>query len=135
MNKIEPIKKRYYELAKQIGAPEKYIQFREHPLGDGSPHIEFSTLYYFVVSERGTEYERRPTNDPDEILYWLISDLTKQMAIEFELTHRIETEDCRRKIFSKHLDLLNSVNSTWADKKQDEYNRILKQYPYNDKKS
>ena len=39
------------------------------PHGDGPPYIEVADdAYYFVFGERGKEFERRRTDDPDELL-------------------------------------------------------------------
>ncbi|MBC8142094.1 MAG: hypothetical protein H7Y38_11715, partial [Armatimonadetes bacterium] len=51
---------------------------------DGSPHMEWvSGEYHYVVTERGSEWERRTTADKKEALYWCVSDLVWSMASEY----------------------------------------------------
>ena len=93
---------------------------------DGSPHVEYEgDELHYVITERGSEYERRKTKNPDDILFWLVSDMTFSMASDFELNNRIETEDFRIQLFSKDLELLNSINNNWAEKLRVEYNKLL----------
>lgn len=133
MKSIETIKSHYYRIAKQLNAPKKYVRFAKTANHDGSPHIEFvNDKYYYVVTERGVELERKQTTDPDEILYWLISDITFYMSSDYELNHRIESEDCRRQLFKKDVELLNGIESHWAEKKKKEYESILKTNPFYD---
>ena len=107
MKSISAIKSRYYSVARRLRAPTAHVHFATTPHHDGSPHVERnSDAYCYVVTERGREFERRRTPDPDELLYWLVSDLTWAMACEYELRHRIADEDCRRLLFQKQLQCL-----------------------------
>lgn len=124
--KINSIKNEYYRIAKQLKAPKLYIQFAETPRHDGSPHIEYEgDEFHYVITERGSEYERRKTKNPDDILFWLVSDITFSMAADFELYNRIETEDSRIQLFSKDLELLSSINKNWAEKIRVKYNKLI----------
>jgi superfamily II helicase len=100
--------------------------FRTVPSHDGSPHIEQNgDTYEFVVTERGSEFERQSTKSEDEILYWLFSSITHQMAVDYELHHRIEEQDCRIIYFPKHVELLQILNAEWARKQARQYKTIL----------
>lgn len=102
---------------------------------DGSPHIERNeNTFFYVVTERGQEFERRTTSDPDELLYWLVSDLTWAMASEYELQHRFAEQDFRRLLFKKHLELLSRVSSQWSERKRVEYDKVLDEHPFCDGK-
>ena len=86
-----------------------------------------------MVTERGSEYERRETSDPDDVLYWLVSDTTREAAQRFELAQRVPGMDCRRLLFAKHVELLEGIRVAWGNRKREEYERILKDCPYNDR--
>ena len=100
---------------------------------DGSPHIELvSGKYNYVVTERGSEYERRVAQTEDELMYWLMDDLTTGIALQIELENRIPGEDSRRQWFSKSVELLARLSPEWAARKQAEYMQILRRHPYRD---
>ena len=133
MRSISAIKSRYYAIARLLGAPAKHITFATQPRHDGGPHVERDgDAYYYVVSERGHELERRVTGDPEELLYWLVSDLASAMASEYELAHRRVGEDSRRQLFDKHVELLALANGSWSQRKRAEYDELLRSYPFSD---
>jgi len=89
MKMIAAIKSRYYSIARQLKAPAAHVHFATTPQHDGSPHVEMDgESYCYVVTERGQEFERRRTTDADELLYLLVSDVTRAMASDYELRHR-----------------------------------------------
>ncbi|MBF0410494.1 MAG: hypothetical protein HQM10_24325 [Candidatus Riflebacteria bacterium] len=121
---------RYHAIAHYLGAPAKCICFATTPQHDGSPHIEFiSGEFHYIVTERGSEYERRKTSDPEELLFWLVSDLTWSMASEWEIKHRIDGEDFRKQLFNKDVELLSQVNADWGRRKKEKYESILRDFP------
>jgi hypothetical protein len=107
--------------------------FATQPHYGGGSHVErVGDAYAYVVSERGTEFERRVTRDPDELLYWLVAELTFEMAMEYELAHRRENVDSRRLLFEKHLELLEQANPAWSAAKRSEYDAVLRLHPFED---
>jgi hypothetical protein len=129
---LAEVKKRYYAIVRQLGASAEHVCFATTPRHDGSPHVECDggELHY-VVTERGQEHQRRVTRDPDEILSWLISDLTWEMASEWEVAHRSAGEDIRRQLFRRHVELLRSVNPDWAAARRAKYEELLNEsYPF-----
>jgi hypothetical protein len=57
------------------------------PQHDGGPHVEIiGDKYHYVVTERGSELERKITTDRQELLYWLISGVVFEMVGDFELS-------------------------------------------------
>lgn len=130
---LSTIKSRYYVIARRLGAPKRHVMFATQPTGFGDPHVEkLDDTYAYVVSERGHEIERRVTQDSDELLYWLVSDLTWSMASEYELSHRSENTDFRRLLFRKHLELLSLANPKWSEAKRNEYDLVLRAHPFSD---
>jgi hypothetical protein len=100
---------------------------------DGSPHVELvDGGYHYVVTERGSEYERRIAENEDELLYWLMSDVTTGIALEIELNNRIPGQDSRRQWFSKNIELLNRLSTEWAGQKEFEYEKVLTMHPFRD---
>ncbi|MDP3068787.1 MAG: Imm63 family immunity protein [Opitutaceae bacterium] len=135
-NAIAALRRRYNDYAEQLGAPQQYIMFRETPAHDGSPHIESEGAdFCFVVTERGTEFERRRTREPETILYWLLNGLTFQMASDFEVKHRKPNEDSRRQLFTKQIELLSSMNPDWGRRRAEELRQVLSEHPYVDSSS
>ena len=102
-------------------------------LGFGEPHIEVhESEYHYVVSERGEEFKRQRTKDPDELLYWMISNITRKMASDWELANREVGKDSRRLLFQRDIDLLKTINVDWAERKRTQYNEVLKSHPFID---
>ncbi len=133
MRSLLDLKSTYLAIAKQLNAPPELIRFDETPQHDGSPHIESDGIQFaYVTTERGDEYERKYTTNEDDILYWLVCELTGKMASRFELTHRILNQDSRRMLFEKHIELLGRVHPEWRNRLQSEYQAILAQHPFQD---
>jgi hypothetical protein len=133
MLSLGAIRSRYYAAAKRLNAPKEMVRFATQPTTDGGPHVErVGDAYVYAVWERGTELERRVTQDPDELLYWLVSALTFEMACQYELSHRVPGKDSRRPLFEKQLELLRLVNQAWSERKQIEFNAILREHPFSD---
>ncbi len=129
---LEQLQSRYLEIAKRLGVREPHRFFTE-PQHDGSAHIEFAgTELRYIVTERGQVLESRSTYDPDELLFWLVEDLTWSSAASYEVSHRIPDEDSRRQLFSKHVELLKSVNREWAALVKARYDKLVERHPWND---
>ena len=104
--------------------------------GFGDPHIEVDTTHYhYVVTERGKELERKTTLDADELIYWLISDVIRDIASDYEMKHRVPNQDSRRQQFQKEIELFLLVNPDWAARKKNELAVILAEHPFSDKMS
>lgn len=92
---VEGLRSAFYLRCDSLTAdPTYHGWFRTAPGHDGSPHLEMGGSYFcFVVTERGKEYERRRTLDPDEVLYWLVSTVVFDLACKFELENRRSNQD------------------------------------------
>jgi hypothetical protein len=55
------------------------------------------------------------------------------MALEWELQHRIEGEDFRRQFFRKDIELMTLVSEDWARRKKEKYEKIIGEYPFDDR--
>lgn len=108
--------------------------FRVSPQHDGSAHIEIAEdRYHYVVTERGTELERRTTSDADELLYWLACNIVGKLASTYESQHRVEGQSYRRLLFERELELLGRIKPEWVVKRRAEIARILRNHPFDDK--
>ena len=101
--------------------------------GDGSPFLRVvADGYIYANEERGHVYNERKTQDLDELLYWIMKDITRSMASEYELANRVPHADFRRLLFAKDLELLGSLKPEWRERKREYYDAVLAQYPFND---
>ena len=108
-------------------------QFDTSPTDNGEAHAEHrgSTVAY-AITERGREVERRETADPDELLYWLVSDVARDAAQRYELRHRQPGVDSRRLYFQQLVELLSRLRPEWGEPTRQEYERVLERHPFSD---
>jgi len=131
------LQKRYEHLLQNLLPLVSASVFHQHiqtrPTNNGDAHVEIvSGMLHYVVTERGAELRRRITSDSEELLYWLIDDVTSSISYKFDasLLDRLLRKDPRRQRFKKHLKLLEKVNPEWAAKKKIYYAEVLGSYPY-----
>jgi hypothetical protein len=86
-----------------------------------------------IVTERGSEFERTSLSSDEEALFNLTRDLTFGMAVEYELTNRDESEDCRVKISSFQIDMMGKVSREWQRRTEDEWRGILREHPLHER--
>jgi hypothetical protein len=97
------------------------------------PHVEVDARgYHFVVVEHGQEHERLTTGDLDDLLFHVFQSITFRLAMDYELAHQIETQDCRRLAFQKQIELLSQLSKRWADREAEEHQHILQGQPFDD---
>ncbi|MFW9877667.1 MAG: Imm63 family immunity protein [Candidatus Thorarchaeota archaeon] len=130
---ISTIRKKVREYGKKINTPSHLLSVRSSPDGFGTPHIEIDENgYNYVVSERGREHERRQTKDITKLLYWILDSIVFIMASDYELENRKPTEDHRRQLFNKEIELMGQIDSKFLQWKKEEVYKILEEYPYED---
>ncbi len=129
---VTEIEKIVKQLAEKINTPSYYLPTFSLPKGDATPNIEIdsSGLYNYVISERGTEYERRITSDLKELLYWIFTSVTFFMACDFELKNRVKNRDFRKIMFAKQKELLGILDRDWEEKERKEHQSILVNSPF-----
>ena len=130
---LSALEQRVRSLATSLNAPAIYLPTFGYSQEDGTPHIEISCTYDFVVSERGNEFERRRTRDVDELLFWVFQAVTFSMASEYELSHRRRGEDSRRQLFAVKVDLLKTLSPEWGQREDENLKHILRQHPFRDR--
>lgn len=133
MLSLATIRKRVKELAKLVNAPKELTKVAGSPDWMGGVYVEVDGKgYHYVNSERGNEYERHTTKDIQELLYWLLKDITSQIASDHELSNRIPYADSRRLWFKKWVELMGIIDPEFHRKLEDELNKTLKEAPYSD---
>src|SRR4051812_20272455 len=134
MKSLTGIKAEVDRLAAMIGAtghhaPPTY----GHTEDFARPHIEVDSRgYHFIVVERGHERERFTTGELDDLLCRIFQSVTFSLTIDYELAHRIETQDCRRLGFHRQIELLSQLSKRWAEREAEEHERILREHPFDD---
>jgi hypothetical protein len=123
---LNNLQSEFIRLAREIQAPTKLIVFRTKPEEKGGSHVEIEggKFYYVTVVPEMRQVERRQASSFDEILYWLINDLTLAMAAE-ELNNRIDDHDCAAAILSYHVELISRLMPEWGEITKKEYEMIL----------
>ena len=130
---ISTIRKKVKEYGNKINAPTRLLSVRTSSDGFGTPHIEIDENgYNYVVSERGVEYERKKTKEITKLLYWIFNDIVFNMASDYELEHRNPNEDSRRQLFAKIIELMEQLDSNFAQWQKEELDKFLEEAPYDD---
>ncbi len=129
---LASIERQVRKLAEKIGAPTSYLPTFGQSEHSGKPHVEVGDAYFFVVCERGTEFERRRTDDRDELLFWVFSSVTFSMASDWEVRNRCQGEDSRRQLFAKQEELLAALSPEWAAREADDHRHIIERHPFRD---
>ncbi len=136
MKSIEYVQKEVARIGKQLcgdSKPSYLFAVASSPTHSGAPHVEIiGDEYHFVVTERGSEYERLKTKNLDDIIYWFVEGDVGDLARTWELKNRLEGQDSRRLWFKKEVELLKSVNPEWASRKEAEQMQVLSEHPFND---
>jgi hypothetical protein len=122
------------DLADKIGAPKLFLPSFGSSDGTGRPHIESASngQLYFVIAERGEEYDGQFATNIKDLLYRVFSQVTFRMANDHEIKHRIPTQDVRRLVFEKQESLLGQLDPAWEIRAKKEHEYILRYHPFRD---
>lgn len=109
--------------------PSAYpLQFERHD--DGSRHFEKDGEGWKVVTtERGSEFDHASLPSDEEALFLQTSDLTFSMACDYELAHRIESDDCRRMIAAHQIELMGKISSDWENRTKRKWAETFRNNP------
>jgi hypothetical protein len=134
MKTLTEIKTEVDRRAAMIGAVGHHsLPTYGHSEDGARPNIEVDLQgYHFVVVERGTERSRFTTRDLDELFYKIFQSVSFNLACDYELAHRIETQDFRRLLFKRQVDLLSEVSEGWGRRRSKEHEEILREHPFDD---
>ncbi|MGE5424589.1 MAG: Imm63 family immunity protein [Syntrophothermus sp.] len=125
---LSELRKAVNEMAAKVNIPAPSLAYYFIPNQDAHPYIEIDNngQMNYVISERGQEYQRNITDDPDELLYLLFENVTRNMASDYELANRKEGQDMRHILFSKQEELLGILNENWKKRKIEEHKQVIK---------
>ena len=133
MKTLREIEEDVNSLAVRIGASANDLPSYGQSRDFAFPHVEVADgQYHHVVVERGQEIDRKSSTDYNDLLYWIFSDATHNLAFDYELKNRIEDQDCRRIAFPKQVQLIAKISTAMADRKRKEIEAILLRAPYDD---
>lgn len=133
LKNLTEIKKIVDHLADKINASACMLPTYGHTSDGARPHIEVDAqAYHYVVVERGEEIKRITTNDIDELLYQIFVSVTFEIAVQYELNHRIDSQDSRRIGFQRQVELLSMLSQEWGRRESHQHEEILRKYPFDD---
>ena len=89
--------------------------------------------YHYRYVERGVDVQHDIVKSVFEISYLVIKPLVFRMACDYERKHRIGTQDSRRAIFHKELQLLSVIGENYKKSAEAEIYEILRKHPFHDK--
>jgi hypothetical protein len=130
---INEIKQRVNEISRKIGVFSEFNTYVTYNFtrGDGTPNIEADNDgYYYIISERGVEYERKRTQDIQELLYWILKDITFHVVLDHSLYS--SGWEHRRIIWKNQLELLGRISNEFKEKYKKEIMDTLKDVPLED---
>jgi Immunity protein 63 len=130
---LSEIKQEVDRLAAQIGA-SGYVFPTYGRADDGArPHIEVDSRgYHYVNVERGQEFKRITTGELNELLYHVFEAVTFSLASDYELKHRVDSEDFRRRLFQRQIEILSLLREEWSNREARSHEQILTEYPFDD---
>jgi Immunity protein 63 len=129
---LKEIEANVTRLAKRINATTNQLPTYNATRDFGYAHIEVDeSKYHYITVERGVE-NRKPTADYDELLYWVFQSATFSIALDYELNHRIEDQDCRRIMFPRQIELMHKINPKMGILCEHRIAEILSRSPYDD---
>ena len=130
---LDGLRDRIQAAGRRLGAAEAKLPTFGGSEQSGRPHVEADERgYHYVVCERGTEFERFTSGDPEEIAFLACRDMAFEMACEQELAQRVAGRDARRRIFALEIGLLRRIDPAWAERVRTENERILEEHPFVD---
>lgn len=128
---LSSLAKEFRRMVRDLDVHASYKSFHTTPQHDGSPHIEaHEGKFHYVVTERGTEFERIEGLSADDVLYLLFESVTFEMATRYELRNRKEGVDGRSVWFPYQEDLMAKLSPPWGEKLKAEHEAILKEHPF-----
>ena len=104
------------EFAAIIYAPEEFIPTFGSSNQTGLPHIEIDDRFYsLIVCENGKELTRETFDDPDELLFKVLHDISFSMACDrvFENTNY---QSFRERFFQAQKNIISKIALEYMDK-------------------
>ena len=104
------------EFAEIIFAPEEFIPTFGTSNQSGLPHIEIEDgCYKFVVCENGEELVREAFNDPDELLFKVLHDISFSMACD-DVLEDADNQSFKERFFETQKNIISKINLFYIEK-------------------
>ena len=133
MKTLRQIEAEVTAFGKRIGASKQDLPTFGQSTDGARPHVEIANdLYHYVVVERGQELERSSSPRYEDLLFWIFKDVTHNLAFTYELTNRIEDQDCRRIAFPKQVEFMKQLGLEMGERMEKHIADILSRAPYDD---
>lgn len=133
---LNEIRMAFNDLAIVIDMPAYLIPGFGEQTGEAVPYVEVDNghfpIYRYIVKERGVELQNRQTMDVDELLYWLFSSITFEIAQKEMLKVWEGNVDQRRISFAIQERMLGTLKEQWQEKCGAEHTYILNIAPFDD---
>jgi len=130
VKELDELRESFRNICDRIWA---HRSMRTTPRIDAFPHVEFSAgTYRLAVTEGDGTVEMRETTSPDEVLYWLTSEMVLAHATHYATSEPIDELDGRRVQFARELDLFGLISSEWYFRKQQELVARVAKCPFLD---
>src|SRR5687767_5055449 len=131
---LNEIESAIIEIASRLSVDPVLLPTFGYSEESGRPHIEVtSDRLCYIVRERGHEFSRTCFNSLEDLLFITFKNITLDIAGSYEVRNRIKTQDSRRLIFAKQLDLMDMLNPLWKSKLIEDHNKILSTHPFDDR--
>lgn len=132
INEIENTMYKYGNMIGLEGDSKLYprISLTENVFPEGESIYIKNGEYHYVTKERGKIVMEHISTSVDEILFQVFSDITFSLATQYELENRKESEDFRRVLFQRKLELLGKINVAYKKREEKEIEKILEIAPY-----
>jgi hypothetical protein len=128
---LAELAEKFQTLAAGLDVEPHFKVFCTTPQHDGSPHIEVAAgKFQFVVTERGSEFERIKDLSADDVLYLLFEGVTQHMATRYELRNRLPGIDGRSVWFPYQERLMEGMNHSWGERLKEKHRRLLDDHPF-----
>ncbi len=125
---------------RRAGLPDDSLQCLAFDDGGSFPEGYYflayqNGAYHYGYTERGQTRAIAQAADLHQILYYPLQDITFQAASAHKLAHKTTTQDPRRILFAKQLELLAAIRADYAAQRQAQIRAILTEHPFNDPKA
>lgn len=131
---LDSLAREFRRLVRDLDVEDYFKRFHTMAQHDGSAHIELrDDGFHYVVTERGSEFERIAGLDADGVLYRLLKGVTLRIATRYELKHRQEGVDGRSVWFPFQEALMGKLDPRWGERLRAEHEAILREHPFADR--
>lgn len=125
---MEPLFEKYRAYCAILGVKRPLYT---EPQDTGEPHVErHGADYHYVVTNFGRELDRRATSNVEELLYWLMSLVVYEKAVEDEKGRNVEGLSYRQRLFVRELELMRLLNAEWEARRREEIEKVLRVTPF-----